>query len=102
MKINKNTKWGDVDKDLSFLDKKEPMINKDIMKKQYDLGRAKGYEEKIIDKDIMKKIIFSYVMNNNPDIDYDYVTKIEKEFDIKFSTWYKYLGEHFENDFNNK
>ena len=56
----------------------------------------------MINKDIIKKLIFSYVMNDNPDIDYDYVTKIEKEFDIKFSTWYKYLGEHFENDFNNK
>jgi len=79
MKINKNTKWGDVDKDLSFLDKKEPMINKDII----------------------KKLIFSYVMENDPQKDYEYITDNEKEFDNNFDKWYKNLGEHFENDFNN-
>tara|TARA_R100001132_G_scaffold25344_1_gene25425 strand:- start:315 stop:557 length:243 start_codon:yes stop_codon:yes gene_type:complete len=79
MKINKNTKWGDVDKDLSFLDKKEPMINKDII----------------------KKLIFNYKLCS------EYATydktfeEFEKEFDNNFEHWYKHNGEHFENDFNN-
>ena len=73
-----------------------------IMQKQYDLGRSKGCEEKIIDKDIIKKLIFSYVLAHSNDIEREKPSLIfEKEFDNNFNKWYTFLGKHFENDFNN-
>ena len=55
----------------------------------------------MINKDIIKKLIFSYVMENDSQKDYEYITDNEKEFDNNFDKWYKNLGKHFENDFNN-
>lgn len=57
----------------------------------------------MVDKDIMKKLIFNYKLC----VEYYEVYKdktfeeFEKEFDNNFEHWYKHNGKHFENDFNN-
>lgn len=64
----------------------------------------------MVDKDIMKKLIFNYKLCTEWEhliTNYKYGTqdktfeKFEKEFDNNFEHWYKHNGKHFENDFNN-